>query len=99
MKTIIRFLEPYEATPERLKLESIAMNILIYKGISDAGEKVQYMSKQKLSKIIELFRQEIAGPWEDHSRPTTGGGFSGKYKNKKWRAKKWQKRTYIKIII
>ena len=54
---------PYPPTQERLKLESVAMNILAYKHTTTpgykAGEKVQYMSEKELTEIIEQFRNDI----------------------------------------
>lgn len=48
-----------EPTPERLKLESIAMNILLYKGIETAPTRVKRLSNSELNNIIDTFKSEL----------------------------------------
>ena len=48
-----------EPTPERLKLEAVAMNILLYKGVDTAPARVKRLNDSDLQNIIETFKSEI----------------------------------------
>ena len=50
---------PHERTPERLKIEAIAMNILLYKGIETAPTRVKRLSNSELNNIIDTFKSEL----------------------------------------
>lgn len=48
-----------EPTPERLKLEAVAMNILLYKGVDTAPARVKRLSNSELNNIIDTFKNEL----------------------------------------
>ena len=48
-----------EPTPERLKLEAVAMNILLYNGVDTAPIRVKRLSDKELNNIIDLFMDDL----------------------------------------
>ena len=48
-----------EPTPERLKLEAVAMNILLYNGVDTAPVRVKRLSDKELNNIIDLFMDDL----------------------------------------
>lgn len=46
-------------TPDRLKLEAVAMNILLYNGVDTAPVRVKRLSDKELNNIIDLFMNDL----------------------------------------
>ena len=48
-----------DPTPDRLKLEAVAMNILLYNGVDTAPARVKRLSNSELNNIIDTFKSEL----------------------------------------
>ena len=48
-----------DPTPDRLKLEAVAMNILLYNGVDTAPIRVKRLTDAELNNIINLFMDDL----------------------------------------
>ncbi len=48
-----------DPTPDRLKLEAVAMNILLYNGVDTAPARVKRLTDAELNNIIYLFMEDL----------------------------------------